>query len=250
MKSLSLCVFFSILCSEVASAGSVAGFGGSTEVTQISNNMQLMQQSVEMYQQTVKLRDQLKRQTDMLNDMKKQGKSVGNQEWSHTSDDLQELANVVREGEAIAYSSANMDEIYKQKYQGYGEFSKSNSGPVSYSDRYAEWSQTNRDSIIGAMKSANLQQEQFANEQQTMRTIENMGKTAQGRMEALQVGNMIAAHQVSQMQKLRGLVMAQMQMQSAYHTFEANQKDSANAKSKKFFKNDLSTINVNDGEKF
>lgn len=249
MKKLSIAAYI-IFSSASAIAGSVAGTGGSTEVTQILNNAELMNQTNEMYEQTVKLRNQLQRQTDMLNDMNRNSQVLTSQQWSRTQDDLQKLSDVVRKGEAIAYSSANLDEIYRQKYKGYEEYSRNNAGPINYSDRYSEWSQTNRDSVVGAMKSANLQQSQFQGEQSTMQAIETMGRSSKGRMEALQVGNMIAAHQVSQMQKLRELVMAQMQMQASYQTFEANQKDSAKAKSVEFFKVDLSKINVQDGDKF
>ena len=103
---------------------------------------------------------------------------------------------------------------------------------------------------MGAMKAANLQQEQFATEEETIKTIEKLSATSQGRMEAIQAGNMIAAQQVSQIQKLRSLMMSQMQMQSSYLTFEANQKDASKARSVEFFKNDLSKVNVNDGESF
>ncbi|MDQ3232870.1 MAG: hypothetical protein M3Q07_13715, partial [Pseudobdellovibrionaceae bacterium] len=101
-----------------------------------------------------------------------------------------------------------------------------------------------------AMKAANLQFEQFSSEEETIKTIQRLGSSAKGRMEAIQAGNLIASQQVSQIQKLRGLMMAQMQMQSAYLSFEANQKDSANAKSREFFKNETSNINVNDGKTY
>lgn len=249
IKSMVCIAFFMI--HKIAIAGSVAGTGGSTEVTQIANNIQLVQQSLEMYNQTKQLAGQLQKQKAMLSDMTTQGRALSDQEWSHTSSELLQLAMVARQGEALAYSSANMDGLYHQKYKGYGAYSEANNGSsATYSDRYAEWSNTNRDSLVNAMKAANLQQSQFSDEAKAMQSIENMGRTAQGRMQAIQVGNQIAAQQVGQMQKLRGLVMAQMQMQSAYQTFEANQKDSANAKSRDFFKNDVVNINVNNGQKF
>lgn len=251
MKVKSTLYFLLCFTPNILLAGTVAGTGGSTEVTQIANNLQLVEQGSEMVSQTQKLASQLQKQVAMVNDMKTQAKTLSNQEWSHTSSALQQLAQISRQGEAIAYSSANMDALYHQKYKGYAAYSQSNSGSsVTYSDRYSEWSNTNRDSTINAMKSANLQQSQFADETVTMQTIENMGRTAQGRMQAIQVGNQIAAQQVGQMQKLRSLVMSQMQMQAAHQAFEANQKDSANAKSRNFFKNDVSNINVSNGQKF
>ena len=240
---------FFLSLSQVAAAGSVAGTGGSTEVTQILNNVELIRQTNEMLDQTRKLRDQVQKQAQMVDDMRRNGKTLSKQEWGKTSNDLQKLAEIARQGEAIAYSSSNMDAIFRDKYKGYSEYSSQKNGnPQSYSDQYSNWSSTNRDSIVGAMKTANLQYEQFSSEEQTMKTIEQLSSNAQGRMEAIQAGNLIAAQQVSQLQKLRGLMMAQMQMQSSFLTYQANQKDSANAKSREFFKNEASSISVNDGK--
>ena len=50
-----------------------------------------------------------------------------------------------------------------------------------------------------------------------MRQLESMGNTAQGRMQAAQVGNQLAAQAVRQTQKLRQLQMMQIQMQANYY---------------------------------
>ena len=55
----------------------------------------------------------------------------------------------IEKGEAVAYSSANMDALYQQKYKGYASFSQANGeSAAAYSDRYAEWSST-----LGSYKS-------------------------------------------------------------------------------------------------
>lgn len=247
---LALSLLATLSC-DVAIAGSVAGTGGSTEITQMLNNGQLVEQTAKMADQTIKLRDQLRRQTDMLNDMKTQGKTLTGYEWGTTQSDLQLLAQIVREGEAIAYSSANVDALYREKYKGYSTYAREKNGTSqTYSDQYSDWSRSNMDSIVGAMKAAGLQQDQFATEEQTMQKLKQMGQTAQGRMEALQVGNQIAAQQVGQMQKLRGLLMSQMQMQASYMAFQSNQKDAETAKNRKFFQNDATGVNVQNGRKF
>jgi P-type conjugative transfer protein TrbJ len=58
-----------------------------------------------------------------------------------------------------------------------------------------------------------LTAEQFDTEEEsTMSELRSMSQTADGQMKALQVGHQIAAQQVAQMQKLRGLVSQQMTM--------------------------------------
>lgn len=232
-------------------AGSVAGTGGATEVTQIMNNVELVKQAAEIEYQTTQLRNQLQRQSSMLSDMTKQGKTLSQYEWGEAAQDLQKLSAVVREGEALAYSSANLDALYRQKYKGYAAYSRESAGTSdTYSDRYSEWSKTNMDSIVGAMKAAQLQGSQFSDEEESLQTIKRLGQSSQGRMEAIQVGNLIASQQVGQMQKLRGLVLSQMQMQASYMAFQTNEKDANTAKSEKYFKNDYSKVNIQDGRKY
>jgi len=251
MKSKLPVLIFSAVISVDAFSGTVAGFGGSTEVTQISNNMQLVQQGYEMIQQTQKLREQLSKQKGMLDDMKRQGKSLTDQEWSRSKNDLKALADAVNQGNALAYTSANIDTLYRQKYKGYSSYSQQNSGTSeTYASRYADWSQTNRETLIGTMRAANIQESQFSDEQSIMQTIEQKGKTANGRMEAIQVGNMIAAQQVSQMQKLRQLVMSQMQMQASFMAQQADDKDLQRAENKKYYDTKSNTTQVGDEKKF
>lgn len=234
-----------------AFAGSIAGTGGSTEVTQILNNVQLVEQANELMKQSAQLRDQIARQTAMVSDMNKQGKKMSRHEWGTTSSDLSELAAVARQGEGLAYSAANLDVLFRQKYKGYDAYSKEqNESTSTYSDQYGDWSKSNMDAISGAMKAANLQQSQFSSEEQTMQSLQRMGETADGRMQALEVGQQLAAQQVRQTQKLRALLMAQMQMQASYMASEVNEKDAYKAKSEKYFKGEATDINVKDGHKF
>ncbi len=243
--------FLVLLTSEIALGGSVAGTGGSTEVTQILNNAQLVEQSSEMYTQTMKLKSQLEKQSAMVDDMRRQGKTISNQEWGRTSQDLQELSEVVRQGEAMAYSSSNADASYRQKFQGYDFYSKEKGKSTStFSDRYSDWSNTNRDSISGAMRAANLQAHQFQTEEMTMKSIERLSHNAQGRMEAIQAGNLIAAQQVGQMQKLRSLIMAQMQMHASFMSTQSSEKDQGKAKSEQFLGEDISHVRIDDGKHF
>jgi len=249
MKNLLIVLI--LFSSELAIGGTVAGTGGSTEITQILNNAQLMDQTNEMYDQTVKLSGQLQKQAAMVDDMKRQGKSLSSQEWGRTSEDLRELSEVVRQGEAVAYSSSNSDAVYRQKFQGYDFYSKEKGKSTStYSDRYSDWSKTNMDSISGAMKAANLQATQFQSEETTMRSIQRLSQSAQGRMEAIQAGNLIAAQQVGQMQKLRSLMMAQMQMHASFMSTQTSEKDQAKAKSEQFLGEDISHVRIDDGEHF
>ena len=68
-----------------------------------------------------------------------------------------------------------------------------------------------------------------------MSSLRSMSETADGQMKALQVGHEIAAQQVAQMQKLRGLVSQQMTMMGTWYQSEQAQKDLAQARREHFF---------------
>jgi P-type conjugative transfer protein TrbJ len=54
-------------------------------------------------------------------------------------------------------------------------------------------------------------------EDQTLTTLVNQSQSAQGRLQAIQAGNQIAAQEVQQMQKLREMMNAQIQNESLYY---------------------------------
>ena len=75
-----------------------------------------------------------------------------------------------------------------------------------------------------------------------MGSLRNMSESADGQMKALQVGHEIAAQQVAQMQKLRGLVSQQMTMMGTWLQSEQTDKDLAQARREKFFNADTSAV--------
>lgn len=132
--------------------------------------------------------------------------------------DLQGLMQVVRQGQALAFSAANIGDVFNQKFPGH----KSN---VNFPTEYKNWSSTVRDTLRGALEAAGLQASQFATEEQAMAQMRSMAQSTSGRMQAIQVGNQIAAENAAQTQKLRALVMAQMQSQNAYMMGQQQEKD-------------------------
>ncbi len=232
----------SLLLPTVIYAGGGGITGGATEVTQILNNVQLGAIHAEEVTQVARLVDQITNQVTMIhnqlnmyNNMLLNSGNLPAFTWGNAMADLGALASVVQKGQAIAYSMANIDSSFTSRFKGYSDYSKSTYGPTSFRSDYKSWHQTQQDGILGAMKSANLQAGQFATEDTTLKTLQNMSQTAQGRMQAIQVGNQISMQVVRQNQKLRELVMSQMQMQGNYLAAEAA-KDAANqARAEKFF---------------
>ena len=234
----------SALLAPTALAGSVAGTGGSTEVTQILNNTQLLKENAELIEHTMVLKSQ-------LDDMQRNSTGLTSFSWSSAADDLRRLAAMARQGQAMSYGAANQDAAYRNKYPGYSSYVREQTGSTQrFSDRYDDWSKTNVATITSAMQAAQLQESQFATEDQTMRQLEHLGETAMGRQQALQVGHQIAAQQVRQTQKLRALIMAQMQMQANYMAKESNNQDVQTAEGKKYFDKSQVHTQIGDEQSF
>ncbi len=147
--------------------------------------------------------------------------------------DLNQLRSIIDTARAFV-SMGNADDVLQQRFQSY-----SASGPTCRTRQaflqLPTWSDTNRDTIASTLKAASLTADQFDSEEGTMSSLRSMSETADGQMKALQVGHQIAAQQVAQMQKLRGLVSQQMTMMGTWLQTEQTDKDLAQARREKFF---------------
>lgn len=185
-----------------------------TEMTQILNNLQL----VEMYlKEAENLRYTIRQYQIMYENMRNLPNHVKQQAMA----DLQALATIVANGRAVAYSSGQLDEDYQREHRTFEYYENMQRGEAgqrdyeAFNERYKDWSEVNHDSVRGALRAAGLQAQQFDREDSALRTVETQIQNAAGTKQLLQAGGSIAAMQVEQLQKLRQLQMAQVQLQSA-----------------------------------
>ena len=230
-----------------AYAGGVTG--QATEWTQLANNAELVslvgksaEQVNNQITQISQLAEQIQNQLNIYNNLLQNTAQLPNHIWGQVESDLKNLQNVVAQGQGVAFSMGNIDDVLKQRFQSFAGMKSNLPDGASFSTTYQNWSDTNRDTIAGTLKAANLTADQFSSEEGTMSSLRSMSESADGQMKALQVGHQIAAQQVSQMQKLRGLVSQQMTMMGTWLQTEQTDKDLAQARREKFFNADVSTI--------
>nr|WP_172690361.1 P-type conjugative transfer protein TrbJ [Agrobacterium genomosp. 6]ASK40752.1 P-type conjugative transfer protein TrbJ [Agrobacterium genomosp. 6] len=221
-------------------AGGVTG--QATEWTQIANNAELISlvgKSAEQVNNQIKqisqLAEQIQNQLNIYKNMLQNTAQLPNHVWGQVESDLKNLQTVVNQGQGVAFSMGNVDDVLKQRFQSFADMKSNLPDGASFSTTYQSWSDTNRDTIAGTLKAANLTAEQFSSEESTMSELRSMSESADGQMKALQVGHEIAAQQVAQMQKLRGLVSQQMTMMGTWFQSEQAQKDLAQARREQFF---------------
>jgi type IV secretion system protein TrbJ len=224
----------------LANAGGVTG--QATEWTQLANNAELVslvgksaEQVNNQITQISQLAEQIQNQLNIYNNLLQNTAQLPNHIWGQVESDLKNLQNVVAQGQGVAFSMGNIDDVLKQRFQSFAEMKSNLPDGATFSTTYQNWSDTNRDTIAGTLKAANLTADQFSSEESTMSSLRSMSESADGQMKALQVGHQIAAQQVAQMQKLRGLVSQQMTMMGTWFQSEQGRQDLAQARREQFF---------------
>ena len=232
---------------QTARSGSATGVA--TEWTQLANNAQLVDllkssglQVENQLTQISQLAEQIQNQLKIYDNMLQNTSRLPNQIWGEVERDLNQLRGIVDKGQSIAFSMGNADDVLQQRFKSYAELKTNLPNGESFSSTYQSWSNTNRDTIAGTLRAASLTADQFDTEEGTMDELRSMSQSADGQMKALQVGHQIAAQQVSQMQKLRGLVSQQTAMMGTWLQSEQTNRDLAQGRRERFFNAPVSDI--------
>ncbi|MGB8289407.1 P-type conjugative transfer protein TrbJ (plasmid) [Rhizobium ruizarguesonis] len=241
----------------IGAAGSVqagTATGAATEWTQLANNAQLVDlmkssgiQVDNQLTQISQLAEQIQNQLKIYENMLQNTAQLPDHVWGQVESDLNQLRSIVDQGQGIAFSMGNADDVLQQRFQSYADLKTNLPDNATFSSTYQSWSNTNRDTIASSLKAASLTADQFDSEEDTMSSLRSMSETADGQVKALQVGHEIAAQQVAQMQKLRGLASQQMTMMGTWLQTEQTDRDLAQARREKFFNAEVKS--VPDGQK-
>ena len=143
-----------------AQAGVLGGFA--TEWTQIANNVQL----ITTY---IRQGEELRQKILMVADMAKQATELPMQVFGPIMADISGLHGVVQNGRALAYSMANLDSEFRNRFTGYGYLGN------NWYLKYRDWAQTSLDSSLGALKAANLQASQMNSEEAVLAATADHG---------------------------------------------------------------------------
>jgi type IV secretion system protein TrbJ len=155
-------------------------------------------------------------QVRQLETMVQNTKGLGRGLWDTDAQPrLLRLGAVIDQEQAIAYTMANVDSLFRQRYPGYRPL-------TDWSSEYELWTRTTLDTLRGTLNSVRLHGEDFATEESRIQALQALSESAEGRMQALQVGNMMAAEELQQLVQLRQLVMAQINAQNVYMAAQTN----------------------------
>lgn len=203
-----------------------------SEVTQVLNFGQLVLQ----YARQV---DQFRNQVQRLDHMIDQARNFNAEAFlANPMGLVNQVRDITRQGQSIGYAVANVEQVITQRYKGYDEFVLANYDRATFVDDYANWTKTTQDSIGGALRAAGVLMESVADEEVIMQQLQARVTNADTRQQALQVASEVNLINGRQLGKLRELMAANMQVQSAFFQAQSSEEAARAAGRQKYFNPD------------
>jgi type IV secretion system protein TrbJ len=180
----------------------------SSELTQLQNYLQL----VSTLAKQAALLEQAITQTSL---MVQNATPLSNPQYGSGQADLQALQNLVAQTTALSYASANLDATVNARFQTYQTYTSSPLNSTGFAAKYQQWSQDMQASVLTTLKAAQTQATQInGSEQQTVSRLQAQSTGAAGQLQALQTGNAIGLEAIAQVQKLRQLLLTDLQLKA------------------------------------
>lgn len=202
-------VFFVAVAVAAASNQVIAGggwTGGSTEFTQIANQVQLglsyAKQVAEYIRQGEQLQIELTNMT--RNPASLLGPEIGNL--------INDVGRLMSAGNSIGSNLAQIDKNFSTNFK--------SSEAKTLAANFTQWHHTSTDTLEGALKAAGLHRENYVSESSAVQALYNQSQGTVGNLDALQTLSKINIEQVQQMRKLGDLISTQNLATSTYMASE------------------------------
>jgi len=242
----------SALVLSTANAGSVGGFGGATEFTQIANNSQLAAQYGKQLQQYATQIQQyqtaVQQFTNQVQSYKLMLQNIGQlpqTQWNQFTSSVNKMRQIMDNTAGMTYTAANYDQMFKKLYPKYDTLLAS--GQVDPTSVYKSLSNQTNATVNDSLKRLNLTQADLENDVTTMRELQNVSQSAQGQLGAIQAANEIALHQTNTLKKLQQTMMLQANLQAQAIAANQAKEDVARADFDRFNSRKVN-ININDSQ--
>jgi type IV secretion system protein TrbJ len=155
---------------------------------------------------------------------------------TNVANDLNQLANVVQGGQALAYSLGGQDAVFRTTFPGYQQVSGLPPSLGTYQSNYAVWAQTSLATTQGILRGVGLQGKLLATEQGVLSVLRTLSSSnLLDRNNAINLTGQLAAEQVAQLQKLRELQLEDMTSKAAYQGYVIQRQAASEAATQQFF---------------
>lgn len=228
-----------------ANAGSVGGFGGALEFTQIANNIQLMQSYAQEVIQVQQLVTQIANQLNMYQNMITNTQDLIANPFQSAMQTIMQLKNTIDQATQLSYSIGSVDAYFQQLNPNYATLFQGN----NYDQLQQNWRDTLYDYCEGALKAANISISSAQNDAQLLQVLQANSDNALGQKAAIQAANNIALEMTAKLGELKMLTAAQTQSQSVYLTQEKAQEEAGQRFIQQELGNfDMNAINLNNNQ--
>lgn len=224
-------------------AGSVAGFGGALEFTQIANNIQLMQQYVQQALQVQNQIQQIANQLSMYQNMITNTQNFISNPFQSVTQTLAQLQQAINQASNISYTVGSIDTYFQQLNPNYAQMFQNN----TYEQQQQTWRNEVDEYCKAALKTAGHNISNLQTEAQVLQTLNQASQSAAGQKAAVQVGNEIALQMASKIGELKALVAAQTQAQTIYIA-EKQAKEKADEEYGKYLFNNTNKVDLNNNQ--
>lgn len=209
-KILPVLLFLSISVS--ANAGSVGGFGGSLEITQLANNVQLMQSYVQQVTAVQNQITQIANQLNMYQNMLTNTSDLVGNPFQSAMQTIMQLQGVIQQATNLSYTIGSVDTYFNQLNPNYATLFQG----TNYATQQQFWRDSVYDHCEATLKASNYTISNMQNEGQLLQALTQASQTAIGQKSAIQAGNNIALQMASMLGELKSLTASQAQSQSVY----------------------------------
>jgi P-type conjugative transfer protein TrbJ len=187
-------------------------------------------------------------QAQQLADMIRNTAHGGPMTLTNVAMDLNQLANVVQGGRALAYSLGGQDVAFRSTFPGYQSAAGSLPGMGTYQSKYAVWAETSLATTQGILRGVGLQGKLLATEQGVLSVLRNLtASNLLDRNDAINLTGQLSAEQVGQLQKLRELQLEDMTSKAAYQGYMIQRQAASESAAQRFFAYNPAS---SDGQKF
>lgn len=213
LQALAIAALSMAISAQPASAGSVAGFGGGTEVTQLLNNLQLIQQYEQQVQQFMKQGLQLDAQLKNL--MKNPSSAMG----TDTTRMIQQIGGIMSAQNSMGGSLAQIDRKFAATFN--------SPAAASHSENFSRWTATSKGTLQSSLQAAGMHRDQYATDTDAVQALYSESQATDGNLGALQTLAKINVKQIQQTQALGDLMAAQNIASSTYMAAQTSKEQSA-----------------------
>ena len=187
---------------------------------------QLIQQANQITQMQTEFQSYVT-QTQQLLNMTQNTVNIPNQIYSTAMADMNKVNALLTQGSQLsANDTGSSMGTFSSYLSSYPAFSGALTGQMQ---QYTTWSQRTKDAIVAAMNAVQLQTLQMSTDDATMQGLQSQSMANNGQMQAIQNVAQLVAQGVRETEKLRQLIMVQIQLETNKQQNQSEQQSAAAA---------------------